>query len=135
MPPHKEKMRGNSIIRYIYLYLISAITFIIFVIGAVNIVDTGLKEFVFDIDDYDYARPIPVFMCERHLETEDNEAYENCLLKQKTYEEVEDEKEKPLLSNDAKRRLSIGIAQVLVAFPLWIFHWRRIERDRKEQKK
>jgi hypothetical protein len=127
-----NKRSKLSIIRFIYLYLITAITFIVFIIGAVNIVDQSLKSFVFNVEEYDYARPVmPAIECERYLETDNKEAYRECLDK---HESTEDEKEKSRFTNEAKRRISIGIAQVLVAFPLWIFHWRTIERDRRERK-
>lgn len=129
-----EKMEKVSIIRFIYLYIITAITFIVFIIGAVTILDTVLKEFVFDIDDDYYARPD--IICEQYIrspegEMIENKAYEECLEKQ---EKLEEEREKRLISESAARRVSIGIAQVLVGFPLWLFHWRIIERDRKERK-
>lgn len=135
MPTKPQSKRSKvSVIRFIYLYLITAITFIVFIIGAVNIVDTGLKSFVFQVDEYDYPRaPMPDLMCERYVGLED-EAYENCLIKQQAGIEKEKVIEKEILSNDAKRRLSIGIAQVIVAFPLWLFHWGIIERDRRRKR-
>lgn len=134
MPPKPHSKRSKvSVIRFIYLYLITAITFITFIIGAVNIVDTGLKSFVFQVDEYEYRiTPAPNLMCERFLGDEDPEAYDNCLEKQKAG--MEKEEEPKGLSNNAKRKFSIGIAQVLVAFPLWLFHWRIIERDRRRKR-
>lgn len=128
---NKEKV---SVTRFIYLYIITAVTFIVFIIGAVTIVDVVLKEFVFDIEGDYPARPEMV--CERYLqvpgeEEPNEEAYEKCIELQK---QIKEEREKKLLSNSAARKLSIGIAQVAVGFPLWIFHWRVIERDRKERK-
>jgi hypothetical protein len=139
MPAKKTKSSVNnkekvSIIRFIYLYIITAITFIVFIIGAVTIVDVVLKEFVFDIEE-DYPAQ-PQMICERYLQTSEdgmteNEAYEKCIEKQ---EELEKEREKRFISRSSARRITIGIAQVLVGFPLWLFHWRVIERDRKERK-
>ncbi len=127
-----EKRNKLSIIRFIYLYLITAITFIVFIIGAVNIVDQSLKSFVFNVEEYDYTRPVVAAIeCERFLESDDEEAYHDCLDKQKQASEQEN---KSRFTNEAKKRISIGIAQVLVALPLWIFHWRIIERDRRERK-
>jgi hypothetical protein len=131
MPPKPSKRSKISIIRFIYLYLISAITFIVFIIGAVTLVDQGLKTFVFGVEEYDYyERPIPVLDC-THLDGED---FDNCIKKMEIIETKEEEvKEKSNFTNEVKRRLSIGVAQVLVAFPLWLFHWRIIERDRKRK--
>lgn len=132
--PQKETKRSKiSIVRFIYLYLISAITFIVFIIGAVTLVNQGLKSFVFGVEEYDYYdRPYPVMIeCEKYVGISD-EDYEACIQKMET---AEGEVEKSMFTNEAKRTLSIGIAQVLVAFPLWIFHWRIIERDRKRREK
>ncbi|MFC1599824.1 hypothetical protein ACFL3T_02235 [Patescibacteria group bacterium] len=132
MPPKPHKRSKISIVRFIYLYLISAITFIVFLIGAVTIVDQGLKSFVFGVEEYDYNRPVPVMIdCERYVSLDD-ESYENCLKKVELIDEI-GEPEKSIFTNEARKRLSIGVAQVLVAFPLWIFHWGIIERDRKKK--
>ena len=139
MPAKKTKSKVDkkekvSVIRFIYLYIITAVTFIVFIIGAVTIVDVVLKEFVFDIDDDYPARP--EMICERHLQVPGEEgpnedAYEKCIELQK---QIEEERDKKLISDSAARKLSIGISQVAVGFPLWIFHWRIIERDRKKRK-
>ena len=141
MPVKKPitKSDKSPIIRYIYLYLISAITFIVFIIGAVNLVDIALKTFVFEIeDDYmRYDRPI-MMTCEKYILSPDgkefieNMNYETCVAAQETEEIVEENNGK--ISSGTARDLSIGIAQILVAFPLWLFHWRIIERDRKKKK-
>ena len=136
MPPKQNEKRSKiSIIRFIYLYLISAITFIVFLFGAVTIVDQGLKSFVFGVEEYDYYnRPVPVMIdCEKYAGLDDD-SYENCLKRIELVEEKE-VPEKSMFTNEAKRRLSIGVAQVLVAFPLWIFHWGIIERDRRRKRK
>lgn len=144
MPPKassvSDKKDRISIIRFIYLYLITAITFIVFIIGAVTIVDVVLKAYVFNVDEYDYGYDRPVMICEKYAmgaegEYVDNPNYEDCLLKQKASEETYEKENTGTLSDESARRLSIGIAQVFVAFPLWIFHWRIIERDRKERRK
>jgi hypothetical protein len=137
MPPKTPQKRSKvSIIRFIYLYLITAITFIVFIIGAVNIVNQAFKSFVFGVEEYDYYdRPVVMMDCEMYLSPDqDAEAYTNCLEKQKAMGIAENEIPTSKFTNEAKRTLSIGIAQVVVAFPLWIFHWRIIERDRKERK-
>lgn len=130
-----------SIIRFIYLYLISAITFIVFLVGAVALVNLGLKVFVFDIDEDYYRFEKPMVACEYLVRTPAiegeegdesiNQAYEDCL---ETQRELEEKRNSRWISEPTARELSIGIAQVLVALPLWLFHWRTIERDRKERK-
>lgn len=129
-----QKYDRVSVIRFIYLYIITAVTFIVFIIGAVSIVNVVLKEFVFEIDEDYYARPY--FVCESYMFSREDgtpaiEEYEKCMEQQK---KLAVERSKGPVSESGARALSIGIAQVLVAFPLWIFHWRIIERDRKERK-
>ncbi len=134
MPPKSQKRSKMSIIRFIYLYLITAITFIVFIIGAVNIVNQAFKSFVFGVEEYDYYdRPVAVATIE-NCEGYSNTDYDNCLMRQKQAMVNSEVEEKSVFTNEAKRTLSIGIAQVVVGFPLWIFHWGIIERDRKERK-
>lgn len=138
-PKASDKTRKVSIIRFIYLYIISAITFIVFLIGAVSLVNLGLKVFVFDIDEDYYRYNEPYVSCEYlvvktpegEMDEAAQEAYEDCIDRQ---EEAEAKRESRWISESHARDLSIGIAQVLVSLPLWIFHWRTIERDRKERK-
>lgn len=142
MPVKKPitKSDKSPIIRYIYLYLISAITFIVFIIGAVGLVDIALKTFIFEIeDDYmRYNKPIAV-ICEKYIPSPDktefiaNPNYETCVAAQEA-DEVEEKEDDGKIGPETAKDLSIGIAQILVAFPLWIFHWRIIERDRKKKK-
>jgi hypothetical protein len=129
------KLRRISIVRFIYLYMIAAITFITFVIGAVGIVDTVMKAYVFKVDDYYYSQPY--MYCEKLTMGKDgiyidNPNYQDCVSAQ---EKADLERKKKPISDDMARNLSIGIAQVLIAFPLWIFHWRIIEKDRKENQR
>jgi len=128
------KMKRISVVRFIYLYMIAAITFITFIIGAVGIVDTVMKNFVFHVEDYSYSQP--VMYCEKFTMGKegayiDNPNYTECITSQEKAEKVQVKK---FVSDETARSLSISIAQVLIAFPLWIFHWRIIERDRKEKK-
>ena len=118
----------------------SAVTFIVFLIGAIGLVNIGVKTFVFQVEDYgyDYMRedcnrfmygpkivPTPEGAESLHVEKNDqNQQYLDCL------EEQKEREEKQLVSPQVARDLSIGIAQILIAFPLWIFHWRKIEKER-----
>jgi len=144
MPVKKTitKSDKSPIIRYIYLYLISAITFIVFIIGAVNLVNIAIKTFVFDVDDnyFRYEKPM-IVTCEKYILSPggqqyiENPNYDMCIAAQEEKnKETEEEKDDGKLSYETARELSIGIAQILVAFPMWIFHWRIIERDRKKKK-
>lgn len=136
--PKKSEIKNSSkvsIIRFIYLYIITAITFIVFIIGAVSVINVVLKEFVFEIDEGYYRKPHAI--CETHMRTRDDGsidsgAYEKCLERQ---EKIESDRKQRAISESAARTLSIAIAQILVGFPLWIFHWKIIERDRKDYKK
>jgi hypothetical protein len=146
MPVKKPVTKSDKspIIRYIYLYLISAITFIVFIIGAVGLVNIALKTFIFEIeDDYmQYDRPMVMMTCEKYILSPDGERfienlnYETCVVAQEAKEIDEDEidEDNGKISSRTIQDLSIGIAQILVAFPLWLFHWRIIERDRKKKK-
>lgn len=96
-------------IRLLYLYLFSAIGLIVSVIGTVQLVDLGIKVFVFQgADKYEYIRPK---MVDEPQVTYDEE------LKIQARESV----------RNRQRQVSTAVAMILVGFPLYLYHWRKIK--------
>lgn len=96
-------------IRLLYLYLFSFIGLIIAVIGTIQLVDLGIKVYIFkDADKYEYARP----------------------LKMNGQPEVNYEEEKAMQETETKRQrqrqVSTAISMLLVGIPLYKYHWRLI---------
>ena len=112
-------------IRQLYLYLFSFIGLLITVIGAVQIVDLGLKVFVFQgADRYDYYPPV-IEPSEGVDAREDQAAYEAEI---KVFNERE-------VVRQRQRQLSTAIAMIAVGVPLYLYHWRTIARENVDGKR
>ena len=96
-------------IRLLYLYLFSFIGLIIAVIGTVQIVDLGLKVYVFKgADRYAFSIPLP--------EGEDlNYPDENYVERETT--------------RQRQRQASTALAMLLVGIPLYKYHWKLISHQ------
>ncbi|WKZ25892.1 MAG: hypothetical protein QY322_01130 [bacterium] len=100
-------------IRLLYLYLFSFIGLLIAVIGSVQLVDLGLKIYLFqDADKYEYARPV----------------------KLEGMEEVNYEEEQKMADREntrqRQRQASNAIAMILVGFPLYKYHWKLLQKEK-----
>lgn len=96
-------------IKLLYLYLFSFIGLLITVIGSVQLVDLAMKVYLFkDADKYEYARPFKV----------DGE------------EMIDVEMEKQIQDREntrqRQRQVSTAMSMILVGFPLYLYHWRKI---------
>lgn len=95
-------------IKFLYLYLFSFIGLLISVIGTVQLADLGIKVYVFKgADKYEYARPVKIAGEDMNYEEE------------KMIQERESVRQR-------QRQASSAIAMILVGFPLYLYHWRKI---------
>lgn len=102
-------------VRLIYLYLFSLIGLLIVVIGTVRMVDLGLKVFVFkDADKFDYSAPQPVDGG-KGFDEKDAQA------------RAEREQDR-----SRQRETSGSVAMILVGLPLYLYHWKTIQRENKK---
>lgn len=105
-------------IRLLYLYLFSFIGLIIAVIGTIQLVDLGMKVYIFkDADKYDY--PIPTKFNANGKEVE-------LTQKEKDEQKVQQDKE---TTRNRQRQASNAIAMLLVGIPLYKYHWSTIKRE------
>lgn len=87
------------------------------IIGAVQLVDLGLRTYIFkEADYYEYtARPVVVG---------------------ESVKEVNSEKEIELQKKNAvsqkQRQASTAIAQIIVGIPLYLYHWGIIKKNKKK---
>ena len=101
-------------IRLLYLYLFSFVGLLIVVIGSIQIVDLGMKVFVFkNADTYEYARPL---VKEEGVQIDEEE--------QRQIQERE-------TMRNRQRQLSNSLAMIVVGLPLYWYHWKTIEREKK----
>jgi len=103
-------------VRLIYLYLFSFVGLFTVVIGSVQLVNLGLKVFVFpESDRYDYMAPaIP----EEKMITQDTQMIKEQALRDQT--------------RNRQRDLSNSIAMIAVGLPLYLYHWKTIQKENKK---
>lgn len=132
---------GLITIRNIYLYLVALIGLVVFVMGAVGFVDTVFKTYVFEVDDSYYFDPYSYsygdFCNQYKVDPSDPDGYrmippsdddvKKCEL------ELELQREKSI-KNNSGRQFSISFSQILIGLPLWIYHWKLIQRKYRRKK-
>jgi len=107
-------------IRLLYLYLFSFIGLIIAVIGTIQLVDLGMKVYVFkDADKYDYPLASKFDPTGKEVELTEKEKEE-----QKAIQNRE-------TTRNRQRQASTAIAMLLVGIPLYKYHWDTIKKENK----
>lgn len=99
-------------LRLLYLYLFSFVGLLIVVIGSIQLVNLGIKTFILkEADIYEIG---PVMKIEGQV----SETKEEMQLRQ--------EKE---LSRQRQRDLANAVAMIAVGAPLYLYHWRIIQKE------
>lgn len=107
----------NINIRMIYLYLFSFVGLLTVVIGSVRMVDLGLKVLVFkDADRYEYSAVKPLGDAG---ETIDEQAMKEQASREQT--------------RNRQREFSGAIAMIAVGLPLYLYHWKTIQKENKKR--
>lgn len=128
----------TKLIRYIYLYLVTAISIVMVIIASVGMINLVLDEYVFDVKSWEELDPIwecgeeGDYGVKQPVESEEalemtEEEKEECLA------EVTEQREMRHLNN-LKRDLVDWIAMLLVAVPVYLYHWKLIKKDAKSKK-
>lgn len=138
----------KNIIRLVYLYLVSLIGLVIFLIGGVGLVNTGLKALL-NVDSQ-YYMGAPEDMCVSRLQgyaadgvksspvavapavtptpvkiDKNGQEFKDCIKD----EEMRQEKQR---KNDQRRDIAEALAMILLGAPVWLYHWKVIQRDHKQ---
>lgn len=103
-------------IRLLYLYLFSFVGLLITIIGSIQLIDLGIKTYVFKVSEYTY--------------------YSDPMVEEKakiSSEEME-KRNKQEQSNQQKRQLSNSLSMILIGVPLYLYHWKTIKKENKENK-
>lgn len=96
-------------IKLLYLYLFSFIGLLVSVIGIIQLADLGMQVIVFgNADRYEYVKPIQVDGEKINIE-EDKRLQDLEFLRQR------------------QRRISTAVSMILVGFPLYLYHWRKLK--------
>lgn len=110
-------------IRKVYLYLFALIGLVISVIGAVQLVNLGLKSFIFQDADMQYAYPM-----ERKVVP--GEATSTVV--GPSQEELGAFNEKQRRSQ-RQRESANALAMLIIGIPLYAYHWRVIKKEKDDQ--
>lgn len=114
-------------LKIMYLYLVSLICVIVFVIGAVILINTALKAWVFPVDNVYYYGPMSVDNCSAQI-LKDSKLFEtpdNCM---KYYEEQQVKE----ATNQRNMDLAQGVAMTVVSLPIWLFHMYLAKKEKKQ---
>lgn len=102
-------------IRLLYLYLFSFVGLLITIIGGVQLIDLGLKTYVFRVSEYSvYPEQMAI----------------NGKTTTISAEEM-DKRNKIEQSNQRKRQLSTSLSMILIGTPLYLYHWKTIKKETK----
>ena len=112
------------LIRKIYLYLFSLIGLVLVVIGCVQLVNLGLKTYIFTVADqyisYPMAAPAePISGDTMTVPAQPTDAQMQA---------YQDEQTKSQHESTAANAL----AMIIVGMPLYLYHWHVIKKDKKE---
>lgn len=112
-------------IRRIYLYLFSFVGLIVIVIGSVQLIDLGLRIYVFkDAETYIRYPAYPQKAVDGSQEQLTPE-------QQAKYDQEQMEAEAKSRKAEHQRTLSNSLAMILVGTPLFLYHWRVISKENR----
>ncbi len=137
-------MNRYPLIRTIYLYLFTIIGLALLTIGAVRFVDMGLRAFIFTEADEEqrsaYLQPplyFPVENIEKLTGNETLSDQEKAQIRQllQDYKAWQENRAKidPVTAR-RHRDASINLALILIGLPLYIYHWRIIGKEIKNNR-
>ena len=120
-------MNKYPFIRKIYLYLFTMVGLSLVVIGGVQLVNLGLKAYVFTKADvyYDYPR---VMATKAPIEP----GGEPVEIGQPSQEEI-DEYQTKQKTSQRHRDAANALAYIIVGLPLYLYHWSVIKKDKGEE--
>lgn len=112
-------------IRLIYLYLFSFVGLLVFVIGCVRLVDLGLKVVVFNNADIYVSYPIAPYK-------DPNDPRSLTQIKQEN--EAQQIAQREESKRNRQREISSSLAMIIVGAPLYLYHWKAIQKDNNPSK-
>lgn len=119
-------MQQNSpLIRKIYLYLFSFVGLVVIVIGSVQLIDLGLRIYVFK--DAESSIRYPAYP----QKVMDGSQEQLTPEQQAKYDQEQAEAEAKSRKAEHQRTLANSLAMIFVGTPLFLYHWRVISQENK----
>jgi len=125
-------MDKKELIRLVYLYLFSLVGLVLMIIGTVQLIDLGLKTFVFTQADQTIVYPeYPATIAKPTSAIAEGETQIVSEEKMKAYEEARRVVEEKQRASQKAQTASNAIALLLVGIPLFSYHWRLVQKTKK----
>jgi hypothetical protein len=102
-----------------YLYLVSVISLIIAVIGAIILINMALKTWVFPKADQTYYS----YPCPMSPEGKATTTCDQAMIEQQKKQDAENR------AAQKQRDAAQALAMIIVATPVWYFHWRMARKE------
>ena len=116
-----------SIIRTIYLYAISLVGLLMIVFSAADLINIGLKMFVFtQADEYNYPCPPPAPIAA------DGKEVSTTTTASQREKALCDEDRNRMRVQQRQGSLVRDLSMLIVAIPLFLFHFRIAQKERKD---
>ena len=113
-------------LRLLYLYLFSFVGLLITIIGSIQIIDLGLKTYVFKVSEYSFYSP--PFTPDGRTPTTKEE------IDQQKLDKIEMDKQGIIeQASQRKRQLSTSLSMILVGVPVYLYHWKTIKKENRPE--
>jgi len=121
-------MEKKELIRWVYLYLFTVVGLVLVVIGAVQLIDLGLKAYVFTKADTYISYPeYPV----KPISAIDQKEIVLTPEQQAKYDEERKAADEANRQSQRQRTAANSVALLIVGAPLISDHWSRIQKGRR----
>jgi hypothetical protein len=122
----------KELIRTIYLYLFSLVGLVLIVVGTTRLVNLALRTWVFTkADDIIIYPPYP----KRVVETAPGVTKEESLTPEEEakYRAEQEEYERKNRRSQRERTAAESLAMIIVGAPLFLYHWKVIQKTKAEK--
>ncbi len=126
-------MDRKELIRTIYLYLFSLVGLVLITIGAVRLVNLGLRAWIFT--KADSVAIYPQYP-KRIVEISPGQTKEETLTpeEEEKYKREQEEYETKTRRSERERTAAESLAMIIVGTPLFLYHWKVIQRSKEEKR-
>ena len=126
-------------VRTFYLYVVSLLSLIFLAVGIGNLVNTTLKATIFkeaEKRDYSVCYSYPYYISSVDLKNlegltvDQNEKIESMIRDYEAWQETNTGES--CYRSERENRIVNSLTMILIALPLYIFHWAIIKKEKKE---
>lgn len=111
--------KGSQIVKTIYFYLVSFVALLMIAIPAANLINLGVRQYVFHVGAYEnYYPPRAVPVGEEKVKAPQID------------QEEEKRRNEEQQRNQLKRDIARDVSFLIVGIPLFIFNWKLIRRNK-----